>query len=123
MRRLSIRVTVVDLNPGLIARVHQIGLPGFIGDAMQADVLEHIGVTTASAVIVTVPDPAAARGIVELIRSIAPDVHIIARVRYHRFLTDLREGGASEVVDEERTVGIRLAAQLRRHLGTHAQAH
>ncbi|MDA0668300.1 MAG: cation:proton antiporter [Planctomycetota bacterium] len=122
VRRLPIRVTVIDLNPGLITRVNQLGLSGYIGDAMQSEVLEHVGVATASAVIVTVPAPDAARGMVELIRSISPDVHIIARARYHRFLADLQRGGATVIVDEERTVGIRLAAQLRRHLGTQSGA-
>lgn len=117
IQRFAKRVTVVDLNPSLIAKVHQLGFNGHIGDAMHADVLEHVGIVSAAAVVVTVPDPAAARTIVHLIRSIAPEVHIIARVRYHRYLADIKGGGAHEVVDEERMVGTRLAAQLRRRLG------
>lgn len=117
VQRLSRKVTVVDLNPSTLARAHRLGLQGHIGDAMHADVLEHAGVRTAAAVVVTIPDPAAARAVVALIRSIAPHVHIIARARYHRYLAELQEGGAHEVVDEERVVGLRLAAQLRKHLG------
>ncbi|MCP4093024.1 MAG: sodium:proton exchanger [Planctomycetes bacterium] len=114
VERYGKRVTVVDLNPESIARVKQLGFAGHIGDAMNADVLEHVGVASAAAVVVTVPDPASAGTIVELIRSISPEVHIIARVRYHRYLADLTEAGAHEVVDEEQLVGVRLAAQLRR---------
>jgi len=114
---ISDRVAVIDLNPGLIDEVQQLGLVGHIGDAMQADVLEHAGILSASAVVVTIPDPVAAQAIVALIRSIAPHVHIIARARYHRYLEALQEGGASEVVDEEHLVGRRLAARLRRHHG------
>lgn len=110
-------VTVIDLNPSSQARANQLGYIGHIGDAMHADVLVHAGIAEASAVVVTIPDPAAARSIVALIRSIAPDVHIIARARYHRFLSELQQGGAHEVVDEERLVGMRLAAQLRRRMG------
>jgi len=110
-------VTVIDLNPSSQARANQLGYIGHIGDAMHADVLEHAGIASASAVVVTIPDPAAARSIVALIRSIAPEVHIIARARYHRFLSELQQGGAHEVVDEERLVGMRLAAQLRRRMG------
>ena len=79
LHRISERVAVIDLNPGLIDEVQQLGLVGHIGDAMQADVLEHAGVLSASAVVVTVPDPVAAQAIVALIRSIAPEVHVIAR--------------------------------------------
>jgi len=110
-------VTVIDLNPSSKSRANQLGYIGHIGDAMHADVLEHAGIGHAKAVVVTIPDPAAARSIVALIRSIAPKVHIIARARYHRFLAELQEGGAHEVVDEERLVGMRLAAQLRRRMG------
>ncbi|MDP7062817.1 MAG: cation:proton antiporter [Planctomycetota bacterium] len=114
VERYGKRVTVVDLNPKSIARVRRLGFAGYIGDAMNADVLEHVGVANAASVVVTVPDPAGARTIVELVRSINPDAHIIARVRYHRYLADINEAGAHEVVDEERLVGVRLAAQLRR---------
>jgi len=118
MERLGDRVTVVDLNPEMLQKVQKLGFVGYIGDAVNADVLEHAGIATALVAVVTIPDPAAARGIVELIRSIAPDVHIIARGRYHRFLADLQAGGAHEVVDEERIVGLRLAALLRRRIGS-----
>ncbi|NQU47600.1 MAG: cation:proton antiporter [Planctomycetes bacterium] len=118
MAQLGDRVTVVDLNPGMLLKVQKLGFVGYIGDAMNAEVLEHAGIATALVAVVTVPDPAAARGIVKLIRSIAPDVHIIARGRYHRFLADLHAGGAHEVVDEERIVGLRLAALLRRRVGS-----
>jgi K+:H+ antiporter len=115
IERLGKRVAVLDLNPGSIQKVQRLGFRGHIGDAMNPDVLEHIGIATAAVAVVTVPDPAAARKIVELIRSIAPDVHIIARARYHRYLADL-QSGAHEVIDEERIVGVRLAALLRRRL-------
>ncbi len=109
-------VLVIDLNPSTPSLARQLGVNGTIGDATQADVLEHAGVTSAAAVIVTVPDPTAACTIVELIRSLAPDVHIIARARYHRYFEDIRAGGAHEVIDEEQLVGIRLAARLRKRL-------
>ncbi len=109
-------VTVVDLNPAMLHKAQRLGFTGSIGDAMHADVLEHIGVSTASTVVVTIPDPAAASAIVALIRSIAPDVYIIARARYHRFYAELLASGAHEVIDEEQFVGARLAARLRRRL-------
>lgn len=112
----SKRVTVVDLNPNLIRQVGRLGFSGHIGDATHADVLEHVGIASATAVVVTIPDATAARGIVELIRSIAPGVHIIARARYHRYFNDINNAGADEVVDEERIVGVRLAASLRRRM-------
>lgn len=114
---LDAKVTIVDLNPTLLSRAHQLGMQGHIGDATHADVLEHAGIASAAAVVVTIPDPTAARTVVSLVRALAPQAHVIARSRYHRFLVDLTEGGAHEVVDEERIVGQRLAASLRRRIG------
>ncbi len=116
LSQIAERVSVIDLNPSTPGLSRQLGLKGTIGDATQADVLEHAGVTSAAAIIVTVPDPAAACAIVELVRSLAPDVHIIARARYHRYFEDIRAGGAHEVIDEEQLVGIRLAARLRKKI-------
>ncbi|MBO6512442.1 MAG: cation:proton antiporter [Phycisphaerales bacterium] len=110
------RVTVLDLNPSSIRRANQLGYSAHIGNAAQAEVLEHAGVENASAVVVTVPDPGAAREIVELVRTLAPGVHIIARARYHRFFEDIQRGGADDVVNEEWIVGAILASRVRARL-------
>jgi K+:H+ antiporter len=110
------RVTVLDLNPTSIRRAQQLGYSAHIGNAAQAEVLEHAGVEHASAVVVTVPDPAAAREIVGLVRTLAPNVHVIARARYHRYFEDLQRGGADDVVNEEWIVGAILASRVRAQL-------
>lgn len=110
------RVSVIDLNPASIRRAQQLGFTGHIGDAAQAEVLEHAGVEHASAVVVTVPDPAAAREIVQLVRGMSPGVHIIVRARYHRYFEDLQRGGADDVVNEEWIVGAILASRVRARL-------
>ncbi|MFK7758848.1 MAG: cation:proton antiporter [Phycisphaerales bacterium] len=110
------RVSVIDLNPASIRRAQQLGFTGHIGDAAHAEVLEHAGVEHASAVVVTVPDPAAAREIVQLVRSMSPGVHIIVRARYHRYYDDLLQGGADDVVNEEWIVGAILASRVRAKL-------
>jgi len=107
------RVSVIDLNARSVRRAQQLGFTGHIGNAAQAEVLEHAGIQRAIAVVVTVPDPGAAREIVELVRTLAPDVHVIARSRYHRYFAELQHGGADEVVDEERIVGAILASRMR----------
>lgn len=110
------RVSVIDLNPASIRRAQRLGFMGHIGDAALPEVLEHAGIAHANAVVVTVPDPAAARKIVELVKSMVPGVHIIARSRYHRYFAELQAAGADEVVDEERIVGAILAARMRGRL-------
>ena len=107
------RVSVIDLNPRSVRLAQRLGFSGHIGNAAQAEVLVHAGIEHAIAVVVTVPDPGAAREIVELVRTLAPDVHVIVRSRYHRYFADLQQGGADEVVDEEQIVGAILASRMR----------
>ncbi|HBY60387.1 MAG TPA: hypothetical protein DEH78_11225, partial [Solibacterales bacterium] len=59
----------------------------------------------------TVPDPTAVRLIVAAAKELAPGVPVLARLRYHQFLGELRRAGADHIVDEEETVGRHLAQQ------------
>lgn len=120
LERLADRVTIIELNPSLVRQAQQAGFTAHIGDAMHTEVLEHAGAQSASAVVVTIPDPASARVIVELLRAVAPSTHIIARARYHRYASELESGGAHDVIDEEQFVGARLAARLRNQLRSNA---
>ena len=113
LKEYQYHVSVIDLNHTSIRRAQQLGFSGHIGDAAQPEVLDHAGVAYANAVAVTVPDPMTAKRVVEMVRTMAPTVHIIARARYHRYFKDLQHSGADEVVDEERIVGAILGARAR----------
>ncbi len=117
VKDLTKDVAVVDLSPGMIHQAKLLGFDGHLGDASQPDVLEHVGILRATVAIVAIPDPAGARAVVGLIRSMAPDVYIIARARYHRYIVDLEASGAHEVIDEEQLVGGVLAQRLGVRLG------
>jgi CPA2 family monovalent cation:H+ antiporter-2 len=109
-------IVVSDLNPRAADGADGYGLPVVLGDASQEEVLESLHVHGAAAVVVTVPDPGAARRIVELLRAVAPETLVIARSRYHIHRWQLDLAGAHAVVDEEAEVGLRLAAAVRQRL-------
>lgn len=110
----SDRVVVVDLNPQLIKAAERLGLRAHLGDARYGEILDHLYLPLASAVVVTVPDPEAARTIIHHVRHLAPSVPIIARSRYHVHRFELEFAGAKVVVDEERTMGAQLAEALKK---------
>jgi CPA2 family monovalent cation:H+ antiporter-2 len=112
----NLPIVVSDLNPRAADGADAYGLPVVLGDAAQEEVLESLHVHGAAAVVVTVPDPGAARRIVELLRAVAPETLVIARSRYHIHRWQLDVAGAHAVVDEEAEVGLRLAAAVQRHL-------
>jgi monovalent cation:H+ antiporter-2, CPA2 family len=107
---------VLELNPNSAG-----GIIHF-GDASRPEILEHAGIHEALAFVVTVPDPQMAQTMVACARRLAPDVPVIARSRYHRFLPDLLAAGATLAVDEESSVGRLLAAQVLKSLPRHEAA-
>jgi cytosine/adenosine deaminase-related metal-dependent hydrolase len=74
-------------------------------------VLTHIGLSDARAVIVTVPDPRTARDITAAVRALAPQTRLLVRSRFQRACKELKNAGATTVVDEENTVGCSLAQE------------
>jgi CPA2 family monovalent cation:H+ antiporter-2 len=111
-------VWVVDLNARAVTAARRLGFRGFVGDAAHPQVLDDLDFAAAKAVVITVPDPIAARNIIQHVKARNPDVCILARARYHVYRWELDFAGASVVVDEEQHVGRRLAVELRRFLRT-----
>ncbi len=116
--RLGERASVIDLNPAIIRSAPK-GLHAHLGDARHAEVLEHAGVHGVEVAVVTIPEPDACRTIAARITAMAPSAHVIARARYHRHVDEI-ESAADEVIDEEQSVGLRMAARMRRVLRANA---
>ena len=106
-------VVVIELSAKSAAAAQAAGLRTYVGDATRAEMLEHTRVQAAAAVVVTIPDPATARHVIEQVRLLSPQTPVIARARYHRYYADLVQAGAIAVIDEERTVGLHLASAVR----------
>ncbi|MHC4966694.1 MAG: cation:proton antiporter [Planctomycetota bacterium] len=111
-------VWVVDLNARAVTAARRLGFRGFVGDAAHPQVLDDLDFAAASAVVITIPDPIAARHIIQDVKARNPDACILARARYHVYRWELDFAGASVVVDEEQHVGRRLAVELRKFLRT-----
>jgi CPA2 family monovalent cation:H+ antiporter-2 len=110
-------IVVVDLNPASLELARAYGLGTQLGDATREEILEHARVREAAAVAVTIPDPRAARHIIQRLRALAPDTDVLVRSRYHVHRWQLDVAGAHVVVDEEDQVGARMAEEIRqRHL-------
>lgn len=115
--RLEQPFVVVDSNPGRTDQARDAGYPTVFGDAGAEPVLEAAGVRRARLVIITVPDPMGMRLVVERIRSINPDVHIVARSTTVEQLEELGRLGVYEAVHPESEAGLELGRQALNHLG------
>lgn len=98
---LKLPYHVVDSNPYTEGKMRVSGEPFTFGDATRLVILKAVRIERAKAVVIAISDPVATRRCIAMIRSVAPDVHIVVRTRYARNLESLLEDGASEVVAEE----------------------
>ena len=102
---------IIELNP-LTVTQHQPAVPIHYGDATREEVLLHLGVESARAVVITIPDPVTCREIIRQTKRIAPGVCVIARCRYHRHAASLLTAGADHIVDEESIIGSNIARRI-----------
>jgi CPA2 family monovalent cation:H+ antiporter-2 len=109
-------IVVVELTPRTAEYAAAYGLKTYLGDATRDEVLEHLNIRSAAAIVVTLPDPRTARQVVQQVRALAPNVLVVVRSRYHVHRWQLDVAGADAVVDEENEVGMRIAAEIRQRL-------
>jgi CPA2 family monovalent cation:H+ antiporter-2 len=109
-------VAVLDLNPRAIAFARDEGIWAEVGDASHEEVLEHMNIATACAVIVTVPEHNSALQIIRRVKALAAETPIIARARYNVYVRELELAGAHAVVDEEQQVGLSLGREIMQHI-------
>src|SRR5918999_2987799 len=118
--RLEQPFVVVDSNPGRTDEAGEAGYPTVFGDAGAGPVLEAAGGRRARLVIITVPDPVGARLVVERVRAINPNVHVVARSSTVEQLEELGRLGVYEAVHPESEAGLELGRQALNHLGVGA---
>ena len=108
---------VVDAYPGRLEQAKSEKVPIVFGDATAEPVLEAAGVGEARLVVLTVPDPVVARLVVERVRTMNPEVRIVARSTSQEHLEDLSRLGVYETVQPELEAGLELGRQALLRLG------
>ncbi len=120
LSRLEQPFVVVDSNPGRGDEARDAGYPVVYGDAGAEPVLEAAGVRRARLVISTVSEPVGARLVVSRVRSLNPNVHVVARTATVAQLEELGRLGVYEAVHPESEAGLELGRQALSHLGVAA---
>jgi CPA2 family monovalent cation:H+ antiporter-2 len=120
LQQLDRKFVVVDSNPERADAAREAGCPTVFGDASAEPVLEAVGVGQARLVIITIPHPVGARLVVERIRHLNPDVHVVARSATVEQIEELGRLGVYEAVQPEFEAGLELGRQALLHLGMEA---
>ncbi len=102
----------LDLDPYRIRMGRQAGDPVMYGDAGEAKVLESVGITHASAIVVTFANPEVALRILRSVRQLRADLPILVRTQDDSKLEQLQAAGATEVVPETFEASLMLLSHL-----------
>jgi CPA2 family monovalent cation:H+ antiporter-2 len=106
----EVDVVVLELNPRTVEEIKAQGVNALLGDATQAEVLEHLHVTTARAVVITIPDAGSAVRIIHQVKAMADCIPVLVRARQHVAVEPIRAAGGIPI-DEESVVGEELSIQ------------
>lgn len=99
--REKVPVVVIDYHHHSLLQAEQMGIPIIYGDATNENVLEKAGITSAKAVVITLPDLASQRAIIEKVKEVNPKAFIIGRAHHEREREALSQMGAGVVVQPE----------------------
>lgn len=112
LRAVGIPYVVLELDAEVVKRAKAKGEKINFGDATRREVLSHINIEQAWAVVLAMSDPQAARRTVDQIRKLSDSVHIIVRTRYVAEISELFALGADEVIPEEFETSIEIFSRV-----------
>ncbi len=112
LKEAEIPYCVLELNIDTVRDMKKHGEPIYYGDATKREVLNHLGIKTASILVVVISDPVSSRNIVRTARALNPEVFRIARTRYISEVDDLLKLGANDVIPEEFETSVEIFARV-----------
>lgn len=112
LRSMGIEYIVLELNSKTVRSAKRKGEPIFYGDGTGIEILNKVGVKTASVLVIAISDAPSTRRIVQLARSQNPHLYIIARTRYVAEVEQLKQLGANEVIPEEFETSIEIFSKV-----------
>jgi CPA2 family monovalent cation:H+ antiporter-2 len=112
LRAVEIPYLILEANPERVWEARGGGEPILYGDGERPEVLEHLRLDRARALVVAISDAYSTRRIVAIARLRWPHLTILARTRYLVEVEQLYQLGATEVVPEEFETSIEIFAKV-----------
>ncbi|MDX2084242.1 MAG: cation:proton antiporter [Candidatus Melainabacteria bacterium] len=104
-------VTVIEMNPHTVNRLHTMGIPVVFGDAAKYEVLKAAGLYQARLIAITFPDSRCAEMILQQAKTIQPEILALVRARYQPEVSRLCRMGADHVIYEELEASVQFVLQ------------
>lgn len=105
----KISYIAVDRAPNLVANARREGKPVYYGDVTYAEFLEHCGLDTAKAAIITIHKESEIDAIVQSLRKSHPNLLIVARAKDANHARHLYEIGVNDAVPETIEASLQLS--------------
>ena len=117
LERHAVPYLAIDRDPDRVMRERRNGRPIYYGDMTHTDLLQHLPLATARALVVTLDDPETAAAVVAAARVERQDLLIVARARDARHAASLYHAGASDAVPETIESSLQLSEAVLVDLG------
>ena len=108
LQRLGLPFLVVEQDMPLAVELQGEGINTMFGDAANSEILHHVSLDSARALVVTVPNETTTELIVGAARLLSADTPIIARAQTEDRLDDLVRLGATHVINPELEGGLEI---------------
>jgi CPA2 family monovalent cation:H+ antiporter-2 len=115
--RVGVPRLVVEADAARAEELQKHGVPVLFGDAANSEILDHAGLDRARALVVTIPDEAAAGLTVAGARRLAPKLPIVARATTQKGIRHLADLGAQDVIHPELEGGLQIVRHTLLRLG------
>lgn len=112
LQAVTVSYTILDLNAETVREAKAKGEKINFGDSTRREVLHHVAIENANALVLAISDPQAARRTVKVARELNKKIYIVVRTRYISEITELFQSGADEVIPEEFETSIEIFSRV-----------
>ena len=111
-RYANIPHVVIEMDPSIVKKAKQDGIPIYFGDASEPYILDTVNLSKARSVVIAISDKDATKTVIRNIRATSQTVHILVRTRYVREISELIALGADDVIPEEFETSIEIFSRV-----------
>lgn len=117
LRAVLVPYTILELDAEVVRQAKEKYEKINFGDATRREILRRAEIENASALVLGISDPQAARRTVKNARQLSEDIYIIVRTRYISEINELLDLGANEVIPEEFETSIEIFSRVLQRYG------
>ena len=117
VRTSGVKTVVLDSDMATIETMRRFGVKGFFGDPSRPELLMAAGLMEAQVLVVAVDHRENATKIVRFVRSVRPDIHIVARAMDRVHVYELYQAGANDTVRETFDSSVRAGRYVLENMG------